>query len=224
LISRLTRCFPPYEYIVANCDIEGDNEDDLSDCIIHGVLLNPAGGVIVGQAYTFSAYALSGIDCAPQFRFAIDGAIAGYSNNGLFSYTFEEAGSHSVQVLAECACGGYFVWDFQTVDVESPKVEFKFSSHLVDWEYRLIAVKELLTNDSDKENVTWSISGGPTAIINEKGNMLFSSVNVYTSQSQGSYLITATHKVVASVSDSIVINVRALLRTAIILKRKQISR
>ncbi|NQZ11819.1 MAG: hypothetical protein HRT35_32100 [Algicola sp.] len=88
---------------------------------MYGVILDAANTITVGSPYTFSAFAVAEAECLLKtYTFSIDNVIRGYNLSGLFSYTFDQPGQHSVQVTAECSCGGYFKWDGMSVDAQCP--------------------------------------------------------------------------------------------------------
>ena len=104
------------------------------------------------------------------------------------------------------------------------KVEFIKDEKKIDWEEEgAFNAKALLTDDSDKENVIWTISSTPSATIDNDGEVTFSSDNIYETESEGTYTIIATHQELATCKDNLTLKVVAYLKVPVILKRKHIS-
>jgi hypothetical protein len=109
----------PAEYSVANCSTDGSGT--VFNCYLFGVILDAASTITVGSPYTFSALAIADDEClAKAYTFSIDNVIREYNLSCLFPYTCDQPGQHSVQVTAECSCGGYFKWDGMSVNAQCP--------------------------------------------------------------------------------------------------------
>ena len=109
--------FLPPEYHSINCFIP--------ECLMYDMrLANPA-TAIVNQTKQFYVEADWGYRCTPLYKFTVGGQSFGWGYGNSLPYTFTEAGSHSVQVVATCQCDNqaYFdpqFWDVQVVDVQCP--------------------------------------------------------------------------------------------------------
>ncbi len=118
----------PTEYFEANCTSDTGGPGDLndsggigSDCFLYGVILDAASTITVGNPYSFSAYSVADDKCVTtNYNFSIDNVVVGQSQSGYFPYTFSQPGQHSVEVSAECSCGGYFKWDGMTINAQCP--------------------------------------------------------------------------------------------------------
>ncbi len=118
--------FRPAEYSFSNCTSDAGGPGDLndsggsgSDCYLYGVILDAASTITAGSPYTFSAYSVADDKCTTtNYSFSIDNVAMGQNTSGYFPYTFTQPGAHSVQVSAECSCGGTFKLDGMNVNVE----------------------------------------------------------------------------------------------------------
>ncbi|NQZ06994.1 MAG: RHS repeat protein [Algicola sp.] len=174
----------PAEYAVANCSTDGSGTE--LDCFLYGVILDAASTITVGSPYTFSALAIADDDCLVKaYTFSIDNVIRGYNLSGLFPYTFDQQGQHSVQVTAECSCGGYFKWDGMSVEAQCPNGAINTCYKLVtetvamtpaNRQRRKVGVGEQINislSPATDDVVHWSLSGdgklgsivGPHAVL-----------------------------------------------------------
>ncbi|MDQ0291827.1 hypothetical protein [Oligosphaera ethanolica] len=120
-----------------------------------------------------------------------------------------------------CTCGA----SQKTTRVIIIKVAFTEVEKKVKWEEEgSYDASGLLTSDSTTNNLTWTITGFPTAALDtSSGTVTFSDTYKYDSESEGTYTVTATHNVVPSCSDSFTLKIVAYLKVTVVLKRKNIS-
>ncbi|MCJ8272298.1 MAG: hypothetical protein MJK04_23215, partial [Psychrosphaera sp.] len=160
-------------YAVANCSTDGSGGE--IECYLYGVILDAASTITVGSPYTFSALASADDECLVKtYSFAIDNVIRGYNLSGLFPYTFDQPGQHSVQVTAECSCGGYFKWDGMSINAQCPNSLAGTCPKLItettatipsNRQRKKLGVGEevvIIIDPLPSDPVQWSLSGGGT--------------------------------------------------------------
>ncbi len=147
--------------------------------------------------------------------------LSGSGSGSTYSYspTNSNPGTYIVRCESVGAAGCY---DECTVNII--KVEFEEEEYEVEWKSsendNKWDAKDHLTSDSDGDNCTWTISGTPTSTIDSDGVVTFNSSCWYTDETDGKYVITATHNDSSSCSDSTdLIVVGALLCPDVLVQR-----
>jgi hypothetical protein len=110
----------------------------------------------------------------------------------------------------------------RTIQFNIVKVAFVADGYMAAWkENGTFNAKKALTDDSANANVTWTISGHPTATISNDGKVTFSDSYWYTDATDGEYIIRATHTHLYSCTDSTkLVVVGALECSNVLVKRK----
>lgn len=113
----------------------------------------------------------------------------------------------------------------KTLNVIIVKIAFSKTEDKVNWfENGTYNASNLLTDDSEKSNLSWNITGTPTASINANNGLIYlSNTYIYNLEKEGTYTITATHNMNSLCSASFTLMVVAYLKIPAILKRKEIS-
>jgi hypothetical protein len=92
----------PPQYSAMNCIIY-DGPCTINDVSIGGPLVTT-----VGENNLFFAIPLDNTyDCTPAYKYFVNGVYAGSWSSGLFNYTFNSSGYHTVEVRAYCDCSWF---------------------------------------------------------------------------------------------------------------------
>ena len=97
------------------------------------------------------------------------------------------------------------------------EVEFTEVTKDVEWENPNVITegagtfdaKTLLSSDTNQDELTWSITGTPTATIDSEGVVTFSETYKYNTETEGIYTVTATSTLLVTCTDDFELNVIA---------------